>query len=140
MFTLKNYRHPLHVVNSYRAVIKKALREQSAPFSRWSSSCSVNHAQDFYFIIEYSPNNEKNELIYGITCFDSDGCIIFNVSSLYPVSLWRFRRQGAERSALIFRGIVMQAFQRCDIMLNRQIPFEEVGDNVYHCNISNWLN
>ena len=140
MAIVEKFRHPLHVVNSFRAVMKRALREQRAPSCRPFRACSLNPSMSYYFIVEYSPDNLSDVLSYGITCFDSDGCIIFNHCGKYPVSLWRFRRQGAQRTALIFRGLVLQCFQKYDVLLNRNEPFLELPDNVFQCNISNYLN
>lgn len=136
----KEFRHPLHKLNAYRALMKKALREQRSPSSRCFHHCSLEPAMNYYFIVEYSPDEETNSLKYGLCCFDADGCILFNWSGNYPVSLWRFRRQGANRTSLIFRGLVLQAFQRFDIVLNQNKPFADAGNNVFQININNYLN
>lgn len=136
----KTFRHYKHVLNSYRAVVKRALREQREPRCKPSGSCTLDLSRTYYFIIEYYPNNEENILAFGLTCFDEDACIIFNHCGTYPVSLWRFRRQGSERTALIFRGLVLQCFQKYDVLLNRTTPFLELPDNVFQCNISTIIN
>lgn len=136
MQVVKNYNHPLHMVNSYRAIVKRALREFIPCVSTKPDIPSLSQSSSYYFIFESSPKEATNQLCYGITCFDSDGVIVFSHMGVYPVSLWRFRRQGLKRSASMLEGVIKSVFKRKHVPLVSDEPFRILPDNLYQCNIS----
>lgn len=133
------FTHPMATINRYRAAIKRALRE-SRPLERPKPVIpSLSKDMDYYFVFESVPREDLNSVLYGITCFDSDGIILFEVKGTYPVSLWRFRRQGIARSATMFEGIVKSVFRQKNVPLHKEEPFRMWADGIFLCNIS-WFN
>lgn len=136
MSIVQSFNHPLHMVNYYRAIVKDALRAYEPKCAEPIIVPELIQDLDYYFIFETSPKQHLNKLVYAITCFDSEGTILFNWCGVYPVSLWRFRRQGVSRSITIFEGLVKQVFNRKNVPLVATEPFAPFSDGVYVCNIS----
>ena len=136
MLIQKSFRHPLHMVNYFRAFVKSALRAYRIPAVQKPTIPQLDRDLDYYFIFESAPKEAENALIYGITCFDSDGVVMFSHLGQYPVSLWRFRRQGIARSMEMMEGLVKMAFKRKNIPLHGDTPFRPFADGVYLCNIA----
>lgn len=136
MQVVKTFRHPMHMVNYYRAIIKDALRQFEPKAAEPIIVPVLERDLDYYFIFESVPKEHINKLVYGITCFDSEGTILFNHQGVYPVSLWRFRRQGPARSLTMMEGIVKTLFRRKNIPLHSEEPFAPFSDGMFVCNIS----
>lgn len=136
MLIQKSFKHPMHLINYYRALIKSALRDYRIPEIEKPIIPHLDRDLDYYFMFESVPKESDNVLVYGITCFDSDGVVMFNQVGKYPVSLWRFRRQGVARTMEMMEGIVKIAFRRKNIPLNGDTPFRPFADGVYICNIA----
>ena len=136
MQSVEKFKHVMHMVNHYRAIVKSALREYRIPDKSIINVPKLDRDLDYYFIFETAPKQAENALVYGITCFDSDGVILFSHQGIYPVSLWRFRRQGLERTISTFNGIVKTLFRRKNIPLLSDEPFYPMQDGIYCLNIS----
>lgn len=136
MLIERKFRHPLHMVNHYRAIVKQALREYIPRSQVQPNPPALDKSLDYYFIFETAPKEEINQLVYGLTCFDSDGVVLFDVKGSFPVSLWRWRRQGLARCATMTEGIIKTAFRHKLIPLQSDEPFRAFADGVYLCNIS----
>ena len=130
-------KNPLHMANLYRAIVKEALREYRIPSAQKIIVPTLCRDMDYYFIYESVPKIKENKVVYGITCFDSEGVILFDYKGIYPVSLWRFRRQGPARTMQMMEGLVKQAFRRKNIPLSADEPFSPFDDGIYVCSI-NW--
>ena len=136
MLIERKFRHPLHMVNHYRAIVKQALRDYVPRHQVQQQPPQLDNSLDYYFIFETAPKAEINELVYGLTCFDSDGVVLFDVKGSFPVSLWRWRRQGLARCATMTEGIIKTIFKRKLVPLQSDEPFRAFADGLYLCNIS----
>lgn len=136
MRNVEKFKNTVHMVNYFRAIVKSALREYRIPDASRIVVPKLNRDLDYYFIFETAPKQSDNALVYGITCFDSEGVILFSHQGVYPVSLWRFRRQGLQRTISLFNGIVKTLFRRKNIPLLSEEPFYPVEDGLYCLNIS----
>lgn len=136
MLIERKINHPLHMVNYYRRMVKQALRAYVLQVTQPVPVPQLDRDLEYYFVFETHPKESENVLLYGITCFDSDGIILFNISGTYPVSLWRFRRQGVARTFKTMEGLIKSTFKRKNVPLLSDAPFNPVADGVYHCNIS----
>ena len=136
MLVQKTFRHPLHLVNYYRAIMKQALKQYNPAASVKTSIPVLDQSLEYYFLYETAVKEAENLLMYGITCFDADGVIIFSHKGTYPVSLWRIRRQGIARTAKMFEGVIKTAFRNKCVPLMSNEPFRQVDQGLYVCNIS----
>lgn len=137
MQLVKKFNHPVHQVNYYRAIIKRALQAYEPKSAEPIIVPDLCRDLDYYFVFETAPKRKLNILVYGLTCFDSDGIILFNYQGIYPVSLWRFERQGAVRSVQMMEGVVKQVFRRKNIPLESDEPFAPFQQGIFVCSI-NW--
>ena len=136
MQLVKKFNHPSHYVNWMRKAQKDVLRTMVVRKGLSTSIPYLEQSNTYYFIFERLADNAQNVMKYAVCCFDSDGVIIFSYHSIFPVSLWRFRRQGLARAAVMVEGVIRSAFKRNGIPLESESPFSPYGDGLYVCNIS----
>lgn len=136
MQLVKKFNHPVHQVNYYRALVKSALQAYEPKGAEPIVVPDLDKDLDYYFIFETAPKRKLNMLVYAVTCFDSEGFILFNYTGVYPVSLWRFERQGPARTLQMMEGVVKQVFRRKNIPLGPDEPFAPFDAGVFVCNIS----
>lgn len=122
-------------LNSYRKLLAQSVNSYVIPKEQTIQAPELNQSNDYYFLFEQQQRNSEDAVVYGITCFDSDGVIIFNRRGVFPVSLWRYRRQGAARTATMFQGLVRNIFRTEHIPLEIEVPFSKVDDNIWQCHI-----
>lgn len=135
---VKTYQHPLHYVNSVRCIVRSALRELRPKPVVKPVVPVLSKTSAYYFVFETQPREADDAMLWGLMAFDGDGSILFSCNGKFPVSLWRFRRQGIARTATMMQGIITAQFQRRNIPLHRDEPFVRDGDGVYRCAI-NWV-
>ena len=136
MSIVKKFKHPLHLVNYYRAIMKQALREYNPAPITLKIAPILDQSLEYYFLYETAQKEADNLLVYGVTCFDAEGVVLFNHKGTYPVSLWRIRRQGLARTATMFEGVIKSVFRNKCVPLMSNEPFRQVEQGLYLCNIS----
>lgn len=138
MQVIKSFKHPAHALNYCRAMLKQELKSYRPLVQVQHSLPRLERSNSYYFIFESFPNYQLNIMVWGICCFDADGVVMFQRKGQFPVSLYRYIRQGMARTSAMIEGVIKSAFQREFIPLSKEAPFVKMEDGLYHCNIS-WI-
>lgn len=137
MLVQKNYRHPLHYINSVRAALKSEIeREFPKELSRYPTPALFREL-DYFFCFEIKQDVVLSEIRWGLCVFDSNGVRCFSEKGVMPVSLWRWQRQGLARTAKMVEGVIKHAFNKRWWPIDVAEPFYRAGDGLYQVNI-NW--
>ncbi len=135
----KNFNHPIHAYRAAQLLVKRAIAGMQPTSVFQQQPPQLNKNLDYHFTFELQPRQQWNIVFWGLCCFSCDGEIIFAQKGELPVSLWRYRRQGASRTLLLLESTIRQAFRRASIPLNTDCPFTRSDDGVYTANINWWL-
>lgn len=137
MSGFKEFKHPVHALNYCRMMMRKRMAEYVPKSITLSSVPELDKDCTYYFIFEQFANYAHNLMLWSLCCFSNDGEIVFSSNGRFPVSLWRFNRQGFARTATMIEGVIKSQFRRKNVPLKDETPFSRHSEGLFVANI-NW--
>lgn len=135
MQPITTFKHPVHLLHYARKMMREYMASCTPNIHKVLNIPELCKDFTYYFMFETHPRFDLNMMLYSLLCFSHDGEIIFSRSSQFPVSLWRYNRQGFTRTATMINGIITNVFRSENIPLNLENPFMKAENNLYICNI-----
>lgn len=136
MAIVKEFNHPLHVLNYCRAMMRKELRRHRPITKKAVPLPLLDSATSYYFVFETAHRPDLDKVLWSICSFDADGVILFSSSGCMPVSYYRYIRQGLARTTTMIEGTIKGAFRKYNVPLSPHAPFVADAHGLYRVNIS----
>lgn len=136
MAVVKEFKHPLHVLNYCRAMMRRDLRSRLPIVKSAIPVPSLESSNSYYFVFESQNRPDLNRVLWSICSFDADGVILFSCSGIMPVSYYRYTRQGLARTTTMVEGIIKGVFRKYNIPLLPHAPFVADANGLYRVNIA----